>query len=86
MVKNRGALIPSALAFDRFGVITGCDGFDGLDVVGEEVPCVAALRDDLLVGLEDGDGEAVGAQISARADKSVRVIATAIETSVFRSQ
>ena len=62
-VREGVDIIPTALAFDRFGVITGCDGFDDLDVVGEEVPCVAALRDDLLVGLEDGDGEAVGAQI-----------------------
>ena len=36
---------------------------NGLFVFGEEVPRVAALLDDVVVGVEDGDGEFVGAQV-----------------------
>jgi hypothetical protein len=56
-------VIPSALAFDRFGVVAARDGSDGGGVVGEEGPGFATSGDDLLVGLEDGDGGAAGAEV-----------------------
>ena len=36
---------------------------NGLFVFGEEVPRVAALLDDVVVTVEDGDPELVGAQV-----------------------
>ena len=33
-------------------------------VVGEEIPCVAAGVDDVVVAFENADGEFVGAQVS----------------------
>jgi len=56
------SLMPTALSFDLFGVISACDGLNGFDVVGEEVPDIAASADDFLAGFEDGDGELVGTQ------------------------
>ena len=46
-------LIPTALAFDRFGIFPcGNRTYSG-DVVGEEVPSVAASCHDVLVSFED---------------------------------
>ena len=52
-------LIPTALTIDRFSVFARSNGSDALGVVCEGVPCVAASVDDVVVGVEDGDGEAV---------------------------
>src|SRR5688572_25867666 len=56
------SVIPAALKTDLCP-IARCDGGDGELVVGEEVPCVAALVDDIGVAVEDGDGELVLADI-----------------------
>ena len=57
------ALIPTALSTD-LRPFSGGDGSDCFWVVGEEVPGFAAGVDDVVVAVEDGDGEFVGAQVS----------------------
>ena len=58
----RQTLIPTALSTDLFPS-PGGDGSDGLWVVGEEVPGLAAGFDDVVVAVEHGDGELDGAQV-----------------------
>lgn len=53
---------PTALAFERFGVVAAGDGSDCGGGVGAEVPGFAASCDDVPAGLEDGDGEEAGAE------------------------
>ena len=55
-------LIPTALSTDLCP-IPYCDGSYGVGVVCEEVPRVAAGVDDVVVAVEDGAGELVGAQV-----------------------
>jgi hypothetical protein len=56
-------VIPTALTSDRLGVVAVGDGSDGVDVIGEEVPGIAASRDNLVLCFEDRDGQPVGAQV-----------------------
>ena len=58
-----GYLIPTAFSSD-LRPSTGGDGSDGLWVVGEEVPSLAAGVDDVVAAFEDADGEPVGAKVS----------------------
>ena len=60
--KMFAKLIPSALDIDCCP-ISGRDRGYGCRVVREEVPGCAALVEDFVVGVEDGDGELVGAQV-----------------------
>ena len=55
-------LIPAALSTDLRPSAGGYESY-GLGVIGEEVPGVAAGLDDVVVAVEDGDGELVGAQV-----------------------
>ncbi len=49
-------LIPTPSDVDRFGGVARGNRAQGGNVAGEDVPGFATSGDDLLVGLEDGDG------------------------------
>ena len=62
MTPSSLLLIPTALSTDLCPSAGG-DGSDWLWVVGEEVPSLAASLDDVVVAVEDSDGELVCAQV-----------------------
>src|SRR4051794_36062263 len=55
-------LIPTALDLD-VRPITGADRSDAVWVVDQEVPCLLAGLDDLLIGVPDQPAKLVGAQV-----------------------
>jgi len=60
---GNGPVIPTASDVDRFGGVARGNRAQGGNVAGEDVPGFATSGDDLLVGLEDGDGGAAGAEV-----------------------